>query len=180
MLASSGASVQHGYMPRAVCAGEGDAWPGKASRRAAKCCLTSSPAWDVQFLQFRMKIMNKQLDRFGNRVEFTGNPTKYDVSFTLKNVQLEDEGTYNCYVLNPPDRHRGHASISLKVLTKGKRWSGPLCCQAPMGASWLSGPPRALPSPCIAHAGLAPRRGGASPGASLLLLLAAPGGGCVP
>ncbi|NXI56068.1 SCN2B protein, partial [Chloroceryle aenea] len=70
------------------------------------------------FLQFRMKIMNKQLDRFGNRVEFTGNPTKYDVSFTLKNVQLEDEGTYNCYVLNPPDRHRGHASISLKVLTK--------------------------------------------------------------
>ncbi|NXL64970.1 SCN2B protein, partial [Chordeiles acutipennis] len=70
------------------------------------------------FLQFRMKIMNKQLDRFGNRVEFTGNPTKYDVSFTLKNVQLEDEGTYNCYVLNPPDRQRGHASISLKVLTK--------------------------------------------------------------
>ncbi|NXA56606.1 SCN2B protein, partial [Nothocercus julius] len=72
------------------------------------------------FLQFRMKIMNKQLDRFGNRVEFTGNPTKYDVSFTLNNVQLEDEGTYNCYVLNPPDRQRGHASISLKVLTEGR------------------------------------------------------------
>uniref|UniRef100_A0A8C3EQF9 Sodium voltage-gated channel beta subunit 2 n=1 Tax=Corvus moneduloides TaxID=1196302 RepID=A0A8C3EQF9_CORMO len=70
------------------------------------------------FLQFRTKIMNKQLDRFGNRVEFTGNPAKYDVSFTLKNVQLEDEGTYNCYVLNPPDRHRGHGKISLKVLTK--------------------------------------------------------------
>ncbi|XP_017665098.1 sodium channel subunit beta-2 isoform X2 [Chiroxiphia lanceolata] len=70
------------------------------------------------FLQFRMKIMNKQLDRFGNRVEFTGNPAKYDVSFTLKNVQLEDEGIYNCYVLNPPDRHRGYASISLKVLTE--------------------------------------------------------------
>ncbi|NXO65307.1 SCN2B protein, partial [Phainopepla nitens] len=72
------------------------------------------------FLQFRTKIMNKQLDRFGNRVEFTGNPAKYDVSFTLKNVQLEDEGTYNCYVLNPPDRHRGHGKISLKVLTKGQ------------------------------------------------------------
>ncbi|KFV87425.1 Sodium channel subunit beta-2, partial [Struthio camelus australis] len=64
------------------------------------------------FLQFRMKIMNKQLDRFGNRVEFTGNPTKYDVSFTLNNVQLEDEGTYNCYVLNPPDRQPGHASTT--------------------------------------------------------------------
>lgn len=74
----------------------------------------------AQFLQFRTKIMNKQLDRFGNRVEFTGNPAKYDVSFTLKNVQLEDEGTYNCYVLNPPDRHRGHGKISLRVLTKGQ------------------------------------------------------------
>uniref|UniRef100_A0A8V1A1B4 Sodium voltage-gated channel beta subunit 2 n=1 Tax=Gallus gallus TaxID=9031 RepID=A0A8V1A1B4_CHICK len=72
----------------------------------------------VGFLQFRMKIMNKQLERFGNRVEFTGNPTKNDVSFTLNNVQLEDQGTYNCYVLNPPDRQRGHASISLKVLTE--------------------------------------------------------------
>lgn len=99
---------------------EGDAWLGDVSTWDANHCRTSSPTWAAQFLQFRMKIMNKQLDRFGNRVEFTGNPTKYDVSFTLKNVQLEDEGTYNCYVLNPPDRHRGHASISLKVLTKGK------------------------------------------------------------
>uniref|UniRef100_A0A8C3ELX6 Sodium voltage-gated channel beta subunit 2 n=1 Tax=Corvus moneduloides TaxID=1196302 RepID=A0A8C3ELX6_CORMO len=78
------------------------------------------------FLQFRTKIMNKQLDRFGNRVEFTGNPAKYDVSFTLKNVQLEDEGTYNCYVLNPPDRHRGHGKISLKVLTKEPQLLGRL------------------------------------------------------
>lgn len=126
--------MQRGHAPGAVRAGEGDARPGKASARGAKRCLTSSPTRAAQFLQFRMKIMNKQLDRFGNRVEFTGNPTKYDVSFTLKNVQLEDEGTYNCYVLNPPDRQRGHASISLKVLTKGKWQSGPLCCRAPMGA----------------------------------------------
>ncbi|XP_019367736.1 PREDICTED: sodium channel subunit beta-2 [Gavialis gangeticus] len=70
------------------------------------------------FLQFRLKIMNKQLDRFGDRVQFTGNPSKYDVSFTLRDVQLEDEGTYNCYVLNPPDRHRGHGRIHLKVLTE--------------------------------------------------------------
>ncbi|XP_050778099.1 sodium channel subunit beta-2 isoform X2 [Gopherus flavomarginatus] len=33
-------------------------------------------------------------------------------------VQLEDEGTYNCYVMNPPDRHRGHARIFLKVITE--------------------------------------------------------------
>lgn len=85
--------------------------------------------------------MNKQLDRFGNRVEFTGNPAKNDVSFTLKNVQLEDEGTYNCYVLNPPDRHRGHGKISLKVLTKGQWWPE---LRAPTGAGFAPG---ALPVP---------------------------------
>uniref|UniRef100_A0A674INN5 Sodium voltage-gated channel beta subunit 2 n=1 Tax=Terrapene triunguis TaxID=2587831 RepID=A0A674INN5_9SAUR len=70
------------------------------------------------FLQFRMKIVHWRLDRFGNRVEFTGNPSKNDVSFTLHQVQLEDKGTYNCYVMNPPDRHRGHARIFLKVITE--------------------------------------------------------------
>ncbi|XP_038236757.1 sodium channel subunit beta-2 [Dermochelys coriacea] len=70
------------------------------------------------FLQFRMKIVHWRLDRFGNRVEFTGNPSKNDVSFTLHQVQLEDEGTYNCYVMNLPDRHRGHARIFLKVITE--------------------------------------------------------------
>ncbi|XP_067419121.1 sodium channel subunit beta-2 [Emydura macquarii macquarii] len=70
------------------------------------------------FLQFRLKILNRRLDRFGNRVEFTGNPSKNDVSFTLHDVQLEDEGTYNCYVMNPPDRHKGHARIVLKVITE--------------------------------------------------------------
>nr|XP_014430496.1 sodium channel subunit beta-2 [Pelodiscus sinensis] len=62
------------------------------------------------FLQFRMKIVHWRLDRFGNRVEFTGNPSKNDVSFTLHQVQLEDEGIYNCYV--------GHARISLRVITE--------------------------------------------------------------
>ncbi|XP_061449377.1 sodium channel subunit beta-2 [Rhineura floridana] len=70
------------------------------------------------FLQFKLKIVPAELNRFGDRVEFTGNPTKNDVSFTLHNVQLEDEGTYHCYVMNPPDRHKGHGKISLKVLTK--------------------------------------------------------------
>uniref|UniRef100_A0A8C9MRE4 Sodium voltage-gated channel beta subunit 2 n=1 Tax=Serinus canaria TaxID=9135 RepID=A0A8C9MRE4_SERCA len=105
------------------------------------------------FLQFRTKIMNKQLDRFGNRVEFTGNPAKYDVSFTLKNVQLEDEGTYNCYVLNPPDRHRGHGKISLKVLTQGQWCPAP---GAPTGAGFsrraLPVPTATEPVPCVPRA----------------------------
>ncbi|EPY88062.1 sodium channel, voltage-gated, type II, beta-like protein [Camelus ferus] len=71
---------------------------------------------EEMFLQFRMKIINLKLERFRDRVEFSGNPSKYDVSVTLRNVQLEDEGTYNCYIMNPPDRHRGHGKIYLKVL----------------------------------------------------------------
>ncbi|KAL1782499.1 sodium channel subunit beta-2 [Sigmodon hispidus] len=71
---------------------------------------------EEMFLQFRMKIINLKLERFGDRVEFSGNPSKYDVSVTLKNVQLEDEGIYNCYITNPPDRHRGHGKIYLQVL----------------------------------------------------------------
>lgn len=71
---------------------------------------------EEMFLQFRMKIINLKLERFRDRVEFSGNPSKYDVSVTLKNVQLEDEGLYNCYIMNPPDRHRGHGKIYLQVL----------------------------------------------------------------
>ncbi|KAM5318665.1 sodium channel regulatory subunit beta-2 isoform 2-T2 [Glossophaga mutica] len=71
---------------------------------------------EEMFLQFRMKIINLKLERFRDRVEFSGNPGKYDVSVTLKNVRIEDEGLYNCYIMNPPDRHRGHGKIHLQVL----------------------------------------------------------------
>ncbi|XP_063491620.1 sodium channel subunit beta-2 isoform X2 [Symphalangus syndactylus] len=71
---------------------------------------------EEMFLQFRMKIINLKLERFQDRVEFSGNPSKYDVSVMLRNVQPEDEGIYNCYIMNPPDRHRGHGKIHLQVL----------------------------------------------------------------
>ena len=74
-----------------------------------------------------MKIINLKLERFRDRVEFSGNPSKYDVSVTLKTVQLEDEGTYNCYIMNPPDRHRGHGKIYLQVLMEGERLLGGPC-----------------------------------------------------
>lgn len=67
-----------------------------------------------------MKVINLRLERFRDRVEFSGNPSKYDVSVTLKKVQLEDEGLYNCYIMNPPDRHRGHGKIYLQVLMEGE------------------------------------------------------------
>lgn len=74
----------------------------------------------LQFLQFKLKVVPVELKRFEDRVEFTGNPSKNDVSFTLHKVQLEDTGLYNCYVMNPPDRHKGHGQISLQVLTEGQ------------------------------------------------------------
>lgn len=59
-------------------------------------------------------------DQFGDRVMFAGNLDNNDLSFTLSDVQLQDEGVYNCYVNNPPDRNKGHGVIQLKVVTKRK------------------------------------------------------------
>uniref|UniRef100_A0AAX7T797 Ig-like domain-containing protein n=1 Tax=Astatotilapia calliptera TaxID=8154 RepID=A0AAX7T797_ASTCA len=59
-------------------------------------------------------------ERFGERVTFAGNLDKNDLSITLSNVQLEDEGIYNCYVRNPPDRIQGHGIIQLNVVTERK------------------------------------------------------------
>lgn len=99
---------------------------------AAPCsCRASCPSPLPQFLQFRMKIINLKLERFRDRVEFSGNPSKYDVSVTLRNVQLEDEGTYNCYIMNPPDRHRGHGKIYLQVLMEGEGLLGGPGCSHP-------------------------------------------------
>lgn len=57
-------------------------------------------------------------ERFGERVTFAGNLLKNDLSITLSDVQLEDEGIYNCYVKNPPDRIQGHGIIQLNVVTE--------------------------------------------------------------
>lgn len=93
-----------------------------------------------------MKIINLKLERFGDRVEFSGNPSKYDVSVTLKNVQLEDEGIYNCYITNPPDRHRGHGKIYLQVLLEGKSdWAA--VRHSPFSTAYL----RALQGGCDSH-----------------------------
>lgn len=85
-----------------------------------------------------MKIINLKLERFRDRVEFSGNPSKYDVSVTLRSVQLEDEGIYNCYIMNPPDRHRGHGKIYLQVLMEGEgrvgRAGSPIPAGRPRGA----------------------------------------------
>uniref|UniRef100_A0A671XNB5 Sodium channel, voltage-gated, type II, beta n=1 Tax=Sparus aurata TaxID=8175 RepID=A0A671XNB5_SPAAU len=66
--------------------------------------------------------------RFGDRVMFAGNLDKNDLSFTLSDVQLEDEGIYHCYVRNPPDRIQGHGIIQLKVVTEPPKLASAIRC----------------------------------------------------
>ncbi|XP_041030426.1 sodium channel subunit beta-2 [Carcharodon carcharias] len=70
------------------------------------------------FVQFRRKVIIPRNDRFSGRVEWSGNLKKNDVSVTIHDIQLGDEGFYNCSVLNPPDRHNGWGLIYLRVVTE--------------------------------------------------------------
>lgn len=70
--------------------------------------------------QRKKGMVSLRSDRFGDRVMFAGNLDKNDLSITLSDVQLEDEGIYNCYVRNPPDRIQGHGVIKFNVVTERK------------------------------------------------------------
>nr|XP_061796874.1 sodium channel subunit beta-2-like [Nerophis lumbriciformis] len=75
---------------------------------------------EQRFLEYNRKkgMVTLLPERFGDRVVFAGNLEKNDLSIILSDVQEEDEGIYNCYVINPPDRIHGRGSIKLNVLTK--------------------------------------------------------------
>ncbi|TRY86688.1 hypothetical protein DNTS_025805 [Danionella cerebrum] len=64
------------------------------------------------------KMLPVKSNRFGERVMFSGNLDKNDLSITILDVKLMDEGIYNCYVRNPPDRIAGHGIIQFVVLTE--------------------------------------------------------------
>ncbi|KAL2095608.1 hypothetical protein ACEWY4_007756 [Coilia grayii] len=71
------------------------------------------------FMEFQKKKMQPlNSDKFGDRVMFTGNLDKNDVSITLADVQISDEGLYHCWVRNPPDRVLGLGTIKLIVVTE--------------------------------------------------------------
>lgn len=71
-------------------------------------------------MTYKNKVLPLKSNRFGDRVVFTGNLEKNDLSITILDVQLTDEGIYNCYVRNPPDRILGHGVIQFFVLTECK------------------------------------------------------------
>ncbi|KAJ8403723.1 hypothetical protein AAFF_G00345910 [Aldrovandia affinis] len=70
------------------------------------------------FMIYKQRMTPQRTVRFGDRVVFAGNLGKNDVSVTLSDVQISDEGLYNCYVRNPPDRQQGHGIIELTVVTE--------------------------------------------------------------
>lgn len=71
-------------------------------------------------MTFKNRITHLRTERFGERVKFAGNLDKNDLSITISDVQLTDEGIYNCYVRNPPDRVEGRGRIQLYVVTECK------------------------------------------------------------
>ncbi|XP_036391844.1 sodium channel subunit beta-2 [Megalops cyprinoides] len=73
---------------------------------------------EMMFMTYKHRITPLRTERFQDRVMFAGNLDKNDVSVTISDVQLSDEGIYNCYVRNPPDRQQGHGIIKLVVLTE--------------------------------------------------------------
>ncbi|CAL8361160.1 unnamed protein product [Merluccius merluccius] len=75
---------------------------------------------EEMFMRFYSKkgMVPLRTDRFGERVMFVGNPEKNDLSITLSDVQVGDEGLYHCYVRNPPDRIQGHGTVKLFVVSE--------------------------------------------------------------
>ncbi|XP_016355874.1 sodium channel regulatory subunit beta-2 [Sinocyclocheilus anshuiensis] len=78
----------------------------------------TSNSTEKMFMTYKNKITPLKSSRFGDRVLFSGNLDKNDLSITILDVQLTDEGIYNCYVRNPPDRIQGHGTIQFVVLTE--------------------------------------------------------------
>ncbi|XDV32660.1 hypothetical protein PO909_003411 [Leuciscus waleckii] len=73
---------------------------------------------EEMFMTYKTRITPLKPSRFGERAIFSGNLEKNDLSITILDVQLTDDGIYNCYVRNPPDRIQGHGTIQFNVLTE--------------------------------------------------------------
>ncbi|XP_051521336.1 sodium channel subunit beta-2-like [Myxocyprinus asiaticus] len=78
----------------------------------------TSNSTEEMFMTYKNRITPLKSSRFGDRVVFSGILEKNDLSITILNVQLTDEGIYNCYVRNPPDRIQGQGTIQLFILTE--------------------------------------------------------------
>ncbi|KAL0972880.1 hypothetical protein UPYG_G00195990 [Umbra pygmaea] len=73
---------------------------------------------EEMFMTYKKGMVPLRTEQFGERVQFVGNLEKNDLSISLSDVQISDEGFYHCYVRNPPDRIQGHGTINMVVVTE--------------------------------------------------------------
>lgn len=57
---------------------------------------------------------------FKDRLEFVGNPGRRDGSILIKNLDLNDNGTFTCDAKNPPDIVGRPSNVRLLVFEKGE------------------------------------------------------------
>lgn len=62
--------------------------------------------------------------QFKDRVKWAGDLNKKDASVHLIEAQFNDNGTYSCAVINPPDISVTPVQTQLKVVIKGKLANG--------------------------------------------------------
>ncbi|KAF7229584.1 myelin protein zero-like protein 3, partial [Nothobranchius furzeri] len=74
---------------------------------------------EISFFHFSSQVFPPKDPQFAGRVRWQGRPAHGDVSISLINATLNDNGTYTCSVRNPPDVHGStNSHIVLTVTPK--------------------------------------------------------------
>ncbi|MEQ2272839.1 hypothetical protein XENORESO_014542 [Xenotaenia resolanae] len=69
------------------------------------------------FFQFSSRAFPPLNGQFGGRIQWRGSPARGDVSISLINATLNDNGTYICDVTNPPDVYGSPNSHTVLTVT---------------------------------------------------------------
>lgn len=102
----------------------GDKWSNKKSFHTWKPgtgTICSNPfVLRCQLFYYHEEPIPPTNGRFKDRVVWSGDVLRRDVSITLQGVQPSFNGTYICQVRNPPDVHGSSGEIRLRVVDKGE------------------------------------------------------------
>lgn len=78
------------------------------------------PLASPQFFYYHSKAFPQTEGLFKDRVSWQGDVNRGDASLQLRNLTLNDNGTFICTVRNPPDVHGNVAKTVLTVTPRGK------------------------------------------------------------
>uniref|UniRef100_H3BFW9 Myelin protein zero like 3 n=1 Tax=Latimeria chalumnae TaxID=7897 RepID=H3BFW9_LATCH len=78
----------------------------------------------VEVFFYQSMVYPSQTGPFKDRISWIGNVDKGDASIAIKNLTVNDNGTFSCTVKNPPDVYSELRTIILTITTRGKlgRW----------------------------------------------------------